>query len=499
MSLGAFDDSLTQALDEGIVQDSPEDNLEQSRVPVLRRWLHWLGYLGSDNGKARTDDELIKGLKRFATEANIVLLNSEDPAALISLLWEPVRDHVSFERDDSPNFITSSYSALNDAARRAVTLRLFAFDLFPEVPGKKLKLKRIGKAWMQFRKAAYSLLLLEDITDEDAALKLLFNQETILQQLGSTTDVFKLRKPSEWSKNEKLEIVDLAKRFIAGAAGVELWLRGYDTGIVTRQTKKTDGGNRPTIPVAMRHFWKDQSKEDIRPADEWETLDGLFFQTLIKLDQPVLEQTSTQEVASLLDEVLKKPENVRELKKSYRSVLTVIWDGFKRAASWLFNLFKRTANALMQGIRNLARWIKKGAMQVASVVGYIMKGIKMSMTYLFRKTLPGSDPDTVVIQHDFDFDLNVYVSANAPPELISKFIKYYSLMVDLFEVSFEFLSKLFSLFRKVIRGVTTALGWLGIVLALRKLKDLFSVSKELVQRTKELIGLYEEVRILKVK
>lgn len=496
MSLDKFEESFNSAIKKGLVPVSHEDYIEQTRIPSLRRWLHWLGYLRRDNGKAKIDPILVRGLEQFAIDAEIELKSNADDNAFIEQLWNPVREHTAFEREVGPEFIEESLESHNAAAKRAVHLRLFALGMCTEPPGEKMKLKNLKKGWENFKTAAYSLLLLDDLKEGKTAFQVLFNQDMILKQLGDDRESYNVRKPSSWSEKEKECIEKLVRKFLTGVARVELWLRGYDTGIATRQTDLTDGDNHPTLAVAMRHFWKDQKRENCRPANQWKTVDWLLFNTLLRLDGEAerRQQSEDSEAESLLEDSLHNSKSLKKLRKTYRSIFTVIWDGIKRATSWLFSLFRRTADALKQGIRNLARCIKKRVMQVAPAFTYMVKGLGISFGYLFKKRLPGSNPKLMVVEHDFDFDMKLYVDEAASDRSIQVFTNILRLMSRLLELSLDFLRMLLGFFKRVIRGTFTALGWFGAVLALFRFKRVVVVGRELSDRTRELIGYCEEAQ-----
>lgn len=492
MNAAAFDASLEKAIKEKLIPSSPEEAISPGEIITLRRWLHWLGYLTRDNAKGAPDEELKSGIERLILERSTTSSTNSNPIDLAKTHRE-VRELVAFERDKTPLFLNGSDDTRKQpVTQRAVWLRLFALGLTPNHPAEKIDEKAIDKGLSNFCKVAICIEIPSKDNRDSNLLEQLFDLDSLSQTLGKQSKNFVFNIPSSWSAKQKREAKQLLKNFVAGVARVELWLRGYNTGIATRHTTTIDLTRSPTLKVALEKFWLDQPKSKRPPIHNRSKLSPNIFRNFNEKPEEPASRELNISIDLSIEEALQNRKAIKTLKKQYRSLIHIVWDGLKRLVSWTIRLLRRAANSLFQKFRNLARLIKSGIQKAHSFIGHVIKGLSYGLGFFFKRFVKGSHADFAIIHHDIEFDMNILVNESSDKRYLRFLTGNLAILADLLACSLFFLRELVKLFIRIAKRSATALGWLGAVLAIYRLKGLIDSSRTLAQKSKLLETRFKE-------
>lgn len=495
MSLDPFLQAYDEALAEDAVSLSSEENVARYRAPSLRRWLFWLGYLKQLKELPEVDAALLRAIAQFQDDAGYAS-NSD-----LDTCWMQVRQFVIVERESGESgWLEAQSKAHSPAVKRALFLRLHMLGIVDPAPGVGIDEKELARGVNNFCVAAYCLGHALDPRNRFEVHQAILGQDVLIERLKRFGGKHALRYSSAWDSPERKRAQLLAFTLVDGCARVELWLAGYNTRFQGRGSLRSDTPNSSTLATALQQFWKDQPaelrpqgyKSEKRPQPE-------FFQRVA-----LLSNTAPKEPDFVLEEDIEIAEQLRdsrfrsEIRRSYRSIVEVIFDGAKRAINWMWNLFKRATNSLLQKARNLARLLKVKALALADAVATVVKAVACALKYLFASQMPGSDPGQMIVRHRFDFDYDLFLDETASPDKVARISRILALSGEVLGYSLQFLALLGRIVARLLSRVATPIGWLGAIVAISRLKSLFDDSFSLRQNMAYLTESYRELEAVRL-
>lgn len=468
--------------------DLDEDNNHASTksfILAIRSRLVDLGYLGEskkNRSKASLDGHLKKAIRKFQKEAGL-----KRDAWVGPKTWNTLQQLVSFEDDQEPaNWKDLIADLSQPAITRAVYLRLYVLGFFDWK--KKLNTKTdtslasnesFKSAFDNFLEVAHTLGLTEirlvpKISLE--TLRVLFQQDEMVHALSRNPNFVRDKKN---------------KKFTDAVARIELWLLGFDVNVgKPRILKPRQNSGLPEkvsrLPQVLDDFWEhqpDQSKPGTKIARRKVTPE--FFNQLVALEEEDLRPIDQVE-KDLVSRISKFSKDERaQLNTKLKNVASSIWDGVKRVFRWIKRFIKSIVSTALNVIKNIARFIAKHA---CSVFGTVLKAIEIlyrGAVYLRNKVLPGSDAKKMVIYHDNDFDLGVFISLDAETETINRMILQIEQETFYFGAACKILGHLMAIFRRVVQSVATGFGaWFLCLLALAQLARRITAIAEEVKKVK---------------
>jgi len=476
---------------------NPNETDSSAYIRAIRARLIELGYLGeggqrSNRNKAVLDSILVKKIRKFQKEAGI-----EEDGWAGKVTWQVLECLVSFENQQSPaqwRLLWHAPTALlsNKAVLRAVYCRLYALGFFADwqqhhihtqtlvTPNDNPAFQQAIEQFCLFAKqlgvvapscTGLSLELLSAMFEYDKIVASLSHQERFYKVNGA------------FQKN------------IDAIARIELWLLGYDVAPGQDKTQWRSirrGKNRIRVKVsltrdAIKQFYSDyplvndkvQSNKAVTPS-----LMAAF--TILSTDTEVDEKENESLNASV-SRLWERPSNRAVVSDQFAKLANGIFDGIKRVIRWLVGAVKRAAKLTKAFITNIVRYISKNARKSFLGVVKAFDIVYSGMSYLKNTVYQYSTPTTLYFAHDKDFDQYCCIAPGAPLDVIKADTANYRLRAQTYAAGLNIVSHLLRIAQRVVRTVSSPVGWL---LAMLSLSNLSTSIKEISYQIK-LIERYE--------
>ncbi len=448
-----------------------EDALD-TRIVTLRTRLHLLGYLRHDNGSPRVGRNLRSAVRRFQSEAGLTV-----DGWVGRETWTALEQLVDFETPAA----MESWSGRPEAERamwRAVRLRLTVLGLLDSRTVRSTD--RLEGALARFSAAAWMLGVTPQrlpASLDGGTLRVLFDQDLIQARLAAAGAGFEIRLPHDLEPDDARE---LARRFIVCAATIELWLLGYPVmldGSGTLRVPPSGPYLSAKFPLfnALERFWRSCGMGAGAARARSRGLDGSFFAELGKVE----EEASDVELDSgrVYDEIarLKKTEQ-RSVWDHLQRIGSRLWDGMKRVWRWVRSLLRRIGAAVRAAVEwttNLARLAYRYALTAFASVRRAVARTVSAVGFVLHRTLPGSNPDHLVIVRDRDLDLTLAVHPGRDPATVRAAAADVARHGRDFHAGVHVLARLVQWVIHTVATIAGTGGWFGLVLALvRVFRDL---------------------------
>ena len=304
-------------------------------------------------------------------------------------------------------------------------------------------------------------------------LKVLFDQDKIVNALADMSESFTVRLPNDISKKEAVMTV---KRFIICCAKVELWLLGHQIPLDGKAKFEIPGRlncNSLDYPLyhALYTFWREQGQSRNYAEKHSEKITGYFFKTLQdiqsegeNIDDPNLSDKIYQELVKKSNK-----EITSQVWNHIKSLGSRIWDGIKRVWRWMKSVFNKIIKKVSTWAINTARLVYQYAVNAFPIVKKISKMTAATFSVLINRTFPGSDIQHLVISRDLDFDYNLYLNPARDPKKVLQILEKFSRQTSLFNKGAHILAFLLRTLFYLIKNVAAAGGWFGLILAIVKI------------------------------
>lgn len=466
---------IEKADTEGAIAPLPEaqefvhsGDLFESRVLTIRTRLYLMGYLSRNNKSSKTDKKLKEAILNFQAEAGL-----KQDSWVGRKTWTALQELVSFEH---PSNLEKWFNnnGVSPALVRAAKLRLFVLGFLPSKQSKdETKLK---EALKKFSLVSGILNLHHEPVTSDLSLKtlkVLFDQDNIVNALAGMKESFTARLPNDISKKEAAVTV---KRFIICCAKVELWLLGYQIpldGNAKFVAPSRIDYNPFNYPVyhALFTFWQEQGQSRKYAQQHSEKITGHFFSALQdiqsegeSIDEPNLSEKIYQELIKV-----ENKEITRQVWNHIKLLGSRIWDGIKRVWRWMKSLFSKIVKKLTTWAINAARLVYQYAVNAFPVLKKISKVTAATFSVLFNWNFPDSDIQHLVISRDLDFDYNLYLNPARDTKKVLQILEKLSSQTSLFNTGAQILAFLLRTLIYLIKNIAAAGGWFGLILAIVKI------------------------------
>lgn len=486
-------DALASFLDEAVAQKHlPDPNVKGGgnqneadaaiSILAIRSRLIELGYLSeSQDNRSHEglDDALKKAIRAYQQDAGLELVDGW----VGPITWHTLQQLVSFEEEQDPQSWKNLMGAHEEdpalwpgfrAIVRAMYLRLYVLGFFDW--DKKLDTKTdvrlddidFRSALNAFLKNAHTIGLTEKRLAPEMSLqvlKALFQQDDIVYALYEHPTF--VHDPDN-------------KTFVEAVARIELWLMGFDVHLgrprKVLKSRRTRGGERhiaqvkrvAALPNVLEDFWK-QYPENLRPKSKKRRriVGSELFARLVVMEAEVLTSDDEMEadVVTLVQSFT--PEQKRQLQDKVWDLASSVWDGVKRVARWIKRLVGRVISAGMNLMKNIARFIVKRAGQVFKTAQKAIEILYRGVVYLRESIFPGSDVTQMVLQHDKDFDVKIFVHQGADSLARKKLIEKNRDESFTYGVACRILADLLAILKQIAKGFVA--GWLLLLLGLTRL------------------------------
>jgi hypothetical protein len=451
---------LVRALDDAVennriaAADAPTPGgLQPDQIVVLRNRLFMLGYLDHDSERTAFDADLETALRTFDAEAGLC---DHDVRAS----WNALDELVSFERAVAIDRWFDGERACA-ALRRAAHLRLFSLGLAALGP----RPRDTGDDLQRGVDGFARILRLFDPGDARPAaidkplLERLFDHDDWVDRFARFGEAVRFTQPPDAGNRESVRNRERVTNFVLAVARIELWLHGYAS--LPRPRVAGDvGATSAAVGAALVDFWADQPDEARPPTNQRDRVDGRFFAQLHAL--------AGAAVAVSDDAIVERLEQDRDLQDRVAHEATSlgarIWDGLARATRWIGALFRRAATGIRQLARNLARLLSAGAQRAWCVLRNSVRAVVETISFAVNATMRGSDPLSLVVRHDGDFDLILVVNPQYDRTRLRAVVSLLTLRAELAEVGLRIIVYVERLLRDALK--TVSLGWLALMLVL---------------------------------
>ena len=497
--LGAALDALPE---QGHIVLEDENVAEQKKIAIARTYLWLLGYLKRDNKKSTIDGDLRDALEHFGAEAELAAFDPDAPSVIEPAVWDALVELAPFETDTNlPEWMKRAPIVL----LRAVHARLFAYGFLTKPPtprvintGDRAKYEaKLHKALEDFVRVSRILGYSEDDWAVDlknaAILELLFDHNSLVSnlqgaQVGDKDGylTFPEHPGLRLTKHARSALID---QFISGLALVELWLLGYGVRPGAINGEGPFGNERfESLHHALKTFIKDRDLKVANPRKIKLTM--WFFTEAQALQRASLHDTDIDDAD--LDTVIKDRSRMTALKKEYKSLGARLLDGARRAYSWIKNWIKRIGRVFKQLIKNIARALNKVAATVFGGLRDMIEVTRQGWRYFFSAHISSRDR-RILLHKERDFDMSVFISQDARG--VDKFFTLLNLHVDAISLGGRVIGKLWQLIRQIINLTTSALNWLGLLMALAKLGNWLRKTVGLAEESAHLADAFDELDI----
>jgi hypothetical protein len=476
MSLDALGSAIDSSVAEGHLPDvfSPQEPFK-----LYRRRLHWLGYLSEENPVERLDAELQKALVSFQRDASIKVTGNPNKNTfnMLDVL-------VGFEPSKQNLKIIDTIKASNVSLKKARMLRLSMYGLLPK--GLNSNPIQTTRALTTFKNILISLAVpsINKASPSKMLDHFLFNLDAITTKIKGFEHEFQIVIPKEIKKRGKKEFLVQVDIFLRNLASIELWLYGYDIKLQKLALGKTN------INSALVSFWQDAPASD-RPSKKYQKyVTAKLFQRL-----NALQETDDEQERELSSEVLERMSNEGEfrdnIKKEGKNVFSRLWDGLKRATKFLFDLFKRGAQALTSFVKGAARWLVSSARSIFDHISIAFNVTKIGFEYAIRKKFISKPSGAIVTSRFMDYDRNSYINTMGDSAEIKAESKRQRIASKMFSVGLRIIAALTKLLKSMTKVITTT--WLLLFWSLCHLKqDLLALKQNMVT-AKDLLVNWNEL------
>ena len=456
--------------------------LQPDQIVLLRNRLFMLGYLDHDDERGTFDSDLATAVRAFDAEAGL----GDDVRAS----WNALDELVSFERAHAIDGWFDIAHA-RPALRRAAHLRLFSLGLAALGP----RPRDTGDDLQRGLDAFAQVLRLFDPGDAPPAdldaplLRRLFDHDGWVDRFARLGDTVSFVQPNDAGNRERVRNRERVSNFVLAVARIELWLHGYAS-LPRPRVANDASGLSAAVGGAMIDFWGDQPDDARPPKDRRDRVDGRFFAQLHALAQAAVGHDVSD------DAIVARLERDRDLQDRVadeaKSLGARVWDGLRRAARWVGALFRRAAAGVRQLARNLARLLSAGAARVWNVLRNSVRAVAETVSFVFSATMPGSDPQQLIVRHDADFDLILIVNPHYEPSRVRDISRLLTLRARLAEVGMQIIVYVERLLRDALETVSA--GWLALMLVLYRAADTIVALVRESDVAGELFGEIELVR-----
>ncbi|MDO6566437.1 peptidoglycan-binding domain-containing protein [Alteromonas sp. 1_MG-2023] len=496
--------------------DNPNETDSSAYIRAIRARLIELGYLGEghkfkNRHNPQIDHILIKKIKHFQQDAGI----TQDGWAG-NLTWKVLECLVSFENQQSPALWGSVWKnelklpsqdsqfvagplkdgiANNKAVMRAVYCRLYTLGFFSD--------------WDKHRINTQTIIKPSDNADFQHAIDrfcVFAKQLNLVNSSCSGLDMSLLNAMFEYdsivarlSNNTYFEpVYNAFPANIEAITRVELWLLGYDISPGKDQTirkpvkrfkKKTFIKISKTY-LALKQFYSDYPVVRNNPKDY--TLNTHLMAAFSRLSSDVEAKDEdngrdNDRLNESVSQLWKSKSKQSVLREQFNKLANGIFDGLKRVVSWLFGVVKRVLESTKEAISNIARYISKRARESYLGVVKAFDIVYSGMSYLKGSAYHYGDAAKSCFAHDNDFDQHCCIDPKAQPYQISFDSTQYSFQGKLYAAGLNILGHLFSTAQRVVRMISSPVGWLFALLSLANVANsIKEISKQI-----ELVKRYE--------
>jgi len=478
MSLNALGSAIDNSVSDGRLPDvfSPQEPYK-----LYRRRLRWLGYLSEEDGPERLDSKLRKALVSFQQDAALKVTGNPNKNTfnMLDVL-------VGFEPSKQNLKLIGTIEESNISLKKARKLRLSMYGLLPK--GINANPIQTSRALSTFKNLLISLAV-PGINKASASKKLdifLFDLDAVTTKIKGIGHQFQIVVPKEIKKNAKEKFLIQADIFLRNIASIELWLYGYDVKINRLARGKTN------IDSALTSFWKDAPGSE-RPSKKYQKyVTAKFFQRINAL-QDIDNEQERELSKEVLERISSKNEDeFREnIEKEGKNIFSRLWDGLKRAAKFLFDLFKRGGQALASFAKSAARWLVSSARSIFKHISIVFKVTKIGFEYAVRKKFVSEPNASIVTSNHFDFDRNSYIDMSGDFSEIKKETQRQILASKMFSAGLKIIAALTKLLKSIAQIISTT--WLLLFWSLCSLKDSFVWLIEASLKAKELLHNWDSL------
>jgi hypothetical protein len=498
VSLGAALDGLKT--DAELQAESELSPRHAARIRSCRTYLYLLGYLPKDSRLEQYDSPLLDAVDRFQADAGLLVSGELDHATWLALtnlcqFQSPCPVKQYFDGDQpSPVLL------------RAIQLRLFSLGLVKDIYSHKQLVDKKRKKADERLHAAFKrfcqLQLLLNFSDLDSSEGfasetvelLLHHDEQVQRLLPGPTGGFKISDRASELGLDAREIKSLVSGFVRNLALVELWLLGYP--VRPGQFRPEGADHRSgddSLAKALKKFVSDRGLRARFSSKNKIVIGPWFFEEAKKVQQEAIAAEHEDLGEDVLGQMESNRKFQRKLADTYRGLGSRIFDGIKRIFGWFRKAVKKAFDFLKRSLKNLARMLKRGALKVYERTKAVVTAVKLGIEFYARPVFPGSDPKTIYVKHDRDFDFDVFVNADCSTEKIEVFFERLNLRAELFQLACLIVGKLLSLARAVFKRANPVTGWLGMLITLlhlgRWLKSLHQLAGVSAERLSQLSDL----------
>jgi hypothetical protein len=358
-------------------------HLSSPQITTLHTRLCLLGYIDQKDppewektGVIKITPRMRDAIRRFKEEAG--LAKHENDNWMDQETWKILDELVSFEEPFHEENWAEKSDENRKALRRAVGVRLAVFGFLDTPTYDKKKIKKALDAFDQVvRMLAPEGLPPTDgvrIGDEELQnIDRLFDQHSLVKCLAAFKKDFTIQPADSLTQDEADQKVN---KFTSCVANVELWLLGYTIDLKENytlipktyfklstlpETKEKDTEDSPFY--ILRDFWRDsgqRKKESLFKANEGIT--GDFFNVILRVINKSEKLQFVNHQSERLYKQLEEKTGPRSLKdllplvwKEIKELSSRMWDGIKRAWTWLVRQFNTASTILINKATNVAR------------------------------------------------------------------------------------------------------------------------------------------------
>ncbi len=478
---GAIEDAREKDIISPLPDSEPVASADyaRSRILTIRNRLFNLGYLKSDNKKARLDKTLKSGIAGFQRDAAKTIDGFVIDGWVGEQTWTALQELVSFE--ETSNILRW----FNDgeacpALIRATHLRLYALGLIDAKPGQFVK--DFIPSLQHFGDICRILTLSGNTVSPSLCqptIALLFDQDALIKRLAQCTAP---------KKNPERKII---QSFVMNMARIELWMLGFaiepdgsQTDLAAMLNRNIELKIRSSMFKALKSYWAyhkgDSSKANIPALLFVKSSFPDFFKQLV-IDTSTDAGMDADEIYDCLNENHISLDTVWEHVKSFGSRL---WDGLKRLWGWFKNMVRKVAGSILSFTENISRLAYQYILHSYEGVKAVIRGFTDSVFYLVSTEIKTPEHVKTVIRHDADFDFKVLVHDADKPADVTALAETMEIRSRIFNISSRILASLIALLKYIVTGFV---GWAWLLMGLLKLhKRLDRLAPELIELQKEL-------------
>ena len=466
-----FEKELDKSEKAGLISGIPENkerfdkiNQKSELIPIIWDRLFRLGYLPTQSPSTQlTSDKLHKTLKRA-----IKKMQGHAGLGIDGWLglqtWDALQALFSFEEESNLNQWRGPKSQI--FLMRAVELRMAVLGIFPDGPVKVIGRDVISKLndWRRFLIYIQAEQVSEATSDIDL-IEWLFDIEKLSQLISQNF-------PRLREIDASITSLNFVETFTKSLLKIELWLYGYENiqpgrhgGVsqIVYQNKRILKGPRKTsrrvtyvnnLSKVVSEFCNESKMKVSARSSETQIVE-LCLKKFAELSQD--DDNSDLELSIRVDKVndelntlykSKKNKVTNQLKKN-KGLGARIFDGVKRALRWLYSKITKAFSWLRDKLSFLASVVKKFSLASASFLRRTFQIIGDGISVLSQSTFPGSTLN-MAIHHDKDFDFKVFVSDEAPIELVNRVLQKFNTLMLRLRAAFVICAALFEAISTVL-------------------------------------------------